>query len=111
MERNTRNILLLFIPITIGTAVIIGLVAPAAYFDLCRQKANDISNKIYIMEGGKEEFLRSWDYQNLSSEVQKELRNLNSVVTQCPELGSLSINDSQFYFRDQETLNNVVNQV
>lgn len=106
MERSRKIILSLFIPIVIGTAAIIGLVAPAAYHDLCKQKANEISNRIYEMEGGKEEFLRSWDYQNFSNEVEIELQNLNVVLTQCPELGTLSINDSQFYFRNQETIDN-----
>ncbi|HYF99984.1 MAG TPA: hypothetical protein VD815_07825 [Candidatus Saccharimonadales bacterium] len=112
MERSRKIILSLFIPIVIGTAAIIGLVAPAAYHDLCEQKANEISNRIYGMEGGKEEFLRSLNYQNFSSEVNKELQNLNMVLTQCPELGTLSISDSQFYFRDQEAIDNSsINQV
>lgn len=95
MEKVQKLLLLLSIPIIIGTGVIIGLVAPTAYLNLCKLKVNEISNQIYVMEGGKGEFLRSLNQENLSNEVQKELRNLNSVIAQCPELGSSSIDESQ----------------
>lgn len=96
MEKVQKLVLLLSIPIIIATAVIIGLVAPTAYLNLCKLKVNEILNQIYEMEGGKEEFLRSLNQENLSNEVQKELRNLNSVIAQCPELGSSYIDDTQF---------------
>lgn len=103
MIRSQKIAILLAIPIIIGSAVIIGLVAPAAYLDLCKLRANETLNQMYVMEGGKEEFLRSWDQQNLSNKVQKELRTLNSIIAQCPELGSYSINDSRFGLVEQET--------
>ena len=55
---------------------------------------------------GKEEFLRSLNQGNLSNEVQKELRNLDSVIAQCPELGSSAINDSQFALSEKWNNNN-----
>ena len=103
--------ILLSIPIIIGTAVIIGLVAPTAYLNLCKLKVNEISNQIYMMEGGEEEFLRSLNQQDLSNEVQKEIQNLNSVIAQCPELRSYSNNDSQFGLVEQQSNNsNTINQ-
>lgn len=106
MEKFQKLALILSVPIIIGTAVIIGFIAPSAYLDLCKIKVNEISNQIYIMEGGKEEFLRSLNQGNLSNEVQKELRNLDSVIAQCPELGSSAINDSQFALSEKWNNNN-----
>ena len=103
MNRSQKIALLLSVPIIIGTAVIIGLVAPTAYLNLCKLKVNEISNQIYMMEGGEEEFLRSLNQQDLSNEVQKELQNLNSVIAQCPELRSYSNNDSQFGLVEQQS--------
>jgi hypothetical protein len=111
MNRGQKMAILLSIPIIIGTAVIIGLVAPTAYLNLCKLKVNEISNQIYMMEGGEEEFLRSLNKQDLSNEVQKELQNLNSVIAQCPELRSYSNNDSQFGLVEQQSNNsNTINQ-
>lgn len=106
MEKFQKLALILSVPIIIGTAVIIGFIAPSAYLDLCKIKVNEISNQIYIMEGGKEEFLRSLNQGNLSNEVQKELRNLDSVIAQCQELGSSAINDSQFALSEKWNNNN-----
>ena len=103
--------ILLSVPIIIGTAVIIGLVAPTAYLNLCKLKVNEISNQIYMMEGGQKEFLSSLNQQNLSIEVQKELQNLNSVIAQCPELRLYSNNDSRFGLIKQQSNNsNIINQ-
>ena len=111
MEKVQKLALMLSVPIIIGAAVIIGLVAPSAYLNLCQLKANEISNQIYVMEGGKEEFLRSLNQENLSNEVQKELQNLNSVIAQCPELGSSTIYDTQLAPLEQHSNNNnMVNQ-
>ncbi|HEU5120763.1 MAG TPA: hypothetical protein VFT71_07220 [Candidatus Nitrosocosmicus sp.] len=110
MNRGQKMAILLSVPIIIGTAVIIGLVAPTAYLNLCKLKVNEISNQIYILEGGEEEFLRSLNQQNLSNEVQKELQNLNSVIAQCPELRSYTNNDSRFGLIEQQSNNsNTIN--
>ena len=105
MSRSQKMAILLSIPIIIGSAVIIGLVAPTAYINLCKLKANEISNQMYAMEGGREEFLRSLNQQELSNEVQKELQTLNSVISQCPELGSHFINDSRFGLEKSQSNN------
>ena len=111
MEKVQKLAVLLSVPIIIGAAVIIGLVAPTAYLNLCQLKVKEISNQLYVMEGGKEEFLRSLNQENLSNEVQKELRNLNSVIEQCPELGSSTINNSQFALSKQHDNNSNSNLV
>lgn len=103
--------ILLSVPIIIVTAMVIGLVSPTAYLNLCKLKVTEISNQIYMMGGGKDEFLRSLTQQNLSNEIQKELQNLNSVIAQCPELRTYSNNDSSLGLVEQQSYNsNTINQ-
>ena len=76
--------------VTGQTAIMIGLVSPAAYTQQCKQKARELVNKLYEIEGGsRQDLMKSFEQGSLSTAAQRELQNLKSVVSQCPELKSM----------------------
>jgi hypothetical protein len=91
MDKGKKIIMIASIAIITTTAIIIGLVSPAAYSEQCKQKARELVNKLYEAEGGsKQDLLRSFEQGSLSATAQKDLQSLKSVVAQCPELKSMS---------------------
>jgi hypothetical protein len=91
MDKGQKIIMMASIAIIGTTAIIIGLVSPAAYTEQCKQKARESVNNLYQIEGGsKQDLLRSFEQGSLSTAAQMELQNLKSVVSQCPELKSMS---------------------
>ncbi|VFJ14304.1 conserved protein of unknown function [Candidatus Nitrosocosmicus franklandus] len=112
---SRKKVVLLSIFIVIASAVIIGLLAPSAYLNLCKQKADEIADQLYAIEGGRDEFPGSLKQQNLSSEAQKELQTLNSVIAQCHELEADYVDGSLFGLKESQINNNnnndTINQV
>jgi hypothetical protein len=92
MDKGQKIIMMASIAIIGTTAIIIGLVSPAAYTEQCKQKARESVNNLYEIEGGgsKQDLLGSFGHGSLSTAAQMELQNLKSVVSQCPELKSMS---------------------
>jgi hypothetical protein len=91
MDRGQKIIIIVSIAIVSTTAVIIGLVAPAAYTEQCKQKARELVNNLYEIEGGsKQDLIKSFEQESLSTAAQKDLQNLKKVFAQCPELKSMS---------------------
>ena len=89
MDKGKKIIMIASIAIIGTSAIIIGLVSPAAYTEQCKQKARELVNNLYEIEGGgKQDLLRSLEQGSLSAAAQGELQNLKSVVSQCPELKS-----------------------
>jgi hypothetical protein len=91
MDKGQKIIMIASIAIIGTTAIIIGLVSPAAYTEQCKQKVRESVNNLYEIEGGsKQDLLRSFGQGDLSTAAQMEFQNLKSVVSQCPELKSMS---------------------
>ena len=91
MDKGQKIIMIASIAIIGTTAIIIGLVSPAAYTEQCKQKARELVNNLYEIEGGsKQDMLKSFEQGSLSTAAQRELQNLKNVVSQCPELKSMT---------------------
>lgn len=104
MEKSLKIIIYLSLPIIIVTAIVVGLYSPYAYVKQCKQQATQLLDKMYKLEGGKEEFVRSYNDQKLSGSTQEELQKLNGVLKQCPELGPLSMDNLSFDNQLQNSL-------
>jgi hypothetical protein len=90
MNKGQKIIMMASIAIIGTTAIIIGLVSPAAYTEQCKQKARELVNNLYEIEGGsKQDLMRSFEQGSLSTAAQMELQNLKNVVSQCPEIKSM----------------------
>lgn len=96
MEKNQKIIIILSIPIIIVTAVVVGLVAPFAFEEQCKQMASEILNNLYALEGNKENFLGSYEKGTISNRSQVELQKLDMVLSNCPELKSISTKGSEY---------------
>ena len=91
MNKGQKVIMMASIVIIGTTAIIIGLVSPAAYTEQCKQKARELVNNLYETEGAsKQDLLRSFGQGSLSTAALWELQNLKKVVSQCPDLKSMS---------------------
>jgi hypothetical protein len=91
MNKGQKIIMMASIAIIGTTAIIIGLVSPAAYTEQCKQKARELVNNLYEIEGGgKQDLMRSFEQGSLSTAAQMELQNLKKVVSQCHEIKSMS---------------------
>lgn len=95
MEKSQKIIIVLSVPIIIVTAGIVGLYAPIAFEEQCKQKASEIINNLYALEGNEENFLESYENGILSNQSQVELQKLDMVLSNCPELKSISTNESE----------------
>lgn len=104
MEKSLKIVIFLSIPVIVITAIITGIYAPSAYVQQCRQQVNRIVTDLYDSEGGKDEFTKDYDNQNLSVDSQKTLQKLSTVINQCPELQSLPTNNSDFGYNSQSYL-------
>ncbi len=71
------------------TAIVIAAISPYAFEEQCKQKAKEILDSLYSIEGSKEAFLRTNSQGLLSNEGQEELQNLKNVTSQCPNLKSI----------------------
>jgi hypothetical protein len=90
MNKGQKIIMMMSIAIIGTTAIIIGLVSPAAYTEQCKQKARELVNNLYEIEGGgKQDLMRSLEQGSLSTAAQINLQNLKNVVSQCPEIKSM----------------------
>jgi hypothetical protein len=96
MEKSQKIIIVLSIPIIIVATMIVGLYAPFAFEEQCKQKTSEIINNLYTLEGNKENFLESYENGILSNRSQVELQKLDMVLRNCPELKSISTNESEF---------------
>ena len=96
MEKSQKIIILLSIPIIIVTAVVVGLIAPFAFEEQCKQKASEIKNNLFALEGNKENFLASYEKGTISNRSQSELQKLDMVISNCPELKSISTKESEY---------------
>jgi hypothetical protein len=88
MEKGQKLIILASTVIIGITAIAIAALSPGAFDEQCKQKAKEILDNLYSIEGGKEEFLRSNSQGLLSSAGQEGLQNLENVQSQCPVLKS-----------------------
>lgn len=93
MEKSLRIIILLSIPIIIVTAGVAVIYAPSAYVQQCKHQASQLVDKLYKIEGGKEKFTKSVQNQKLSEQAQVILQKISKLANQCPEIGSLTINN------------------
>jgi hypothetical protein len=90
MNKGQKIIMMASIAIIGTTAIIIGLVSPAAYTEQCKQKARELVNNLYEVQGGsKQDLMRSFEQGSLSTAAQINLQNLKNVVSQCPEIKSM----------------------
>ncbi len=89
MEKGQKIIIMASIAIIAITAIAIAALSPGAFDDQCKQKAKEILNNLYSIEGGKEEFLKSNSQGLLSNGGQDGLQNLEKVLSQCPVLKSM----------------------
>ncbi len=96
MEKSQKIIIVLSIPIIIITAVVVGLIAPFAFEEQCKQKASEIKNNLFALEGNKENFLASYEKGTISNRSQAELQKLDMVLSNCPELKSISTKESEY---------------
>ena len=96
MEKSQKIIIVLSIPIIIVTAVVVGLIAPFAFEEQCKQKASEIMNNLFALEGNKENFLASYEKGTISNRSQAELQKLDMVLSNCPELKSISTKESDY---------------
>jgi hypothetical protein len=94
MEKSQKVIIVLSIPIIIVTAVIVGLITPSAFKEQCEQKAGEIINNLFALEGNKENFLVSYEKGTISNRSQAELQKLDMVFSNCPDLKSISTKGS-----------------
>jgi hypothetical protein len=88
MEKGQKIIILASIAMICITAIAIAALSPGAFEDQCKQKAKEILNNLYSIEGGKDDFLKSYSQGLLSSEGREGLQNLENVLSQCPVLKS-----------------------
>jgi hypothetical protein len=93
MEKSLRAIILLSIPIIIVTTVLAVIYAPSAFLQQCKHQATQLIDNLYKTEGSKEKFTRSAQNQNLSEQAQVILQRISNIENQCPELGSLTIDN------------------
>ncbi len=103
MEKSEKIIIVLSIPIIIVTAVIVGLYAPSGFEKQCKQKASEIVNNLFALEGNRENFLEPYENGIISNRSQGELQKLDMVLSNCPDLKSLSANESEYdisFYRD-----------
>ena len=96
MEKNQKIIMVLSIPIIIVTAVVVGLITPFAFEEQCKQKAAEIINNLFILEGNKENFLVSYEKGTISNRSHAELQELDRVLNNCPDLKSISEKGLEF---------------
>lgn len=96
MEKSQKIIMVLSIPIIIVTTVVVGLFAPFAFEEQCKQKASEIINNLFALEGNKENFLASYEKETISNRSQAELQKLDMVLSNCPELKSISTKESEY---------------
>ena len=96
MEKNQKIIIVLSISIIIVTTVVVGLFAPFAFEEQCKQNASKILNNLYSLEGNKENFLASYEKGTISNLSQSELQKLDRVFNNCPDLKSISTNESEY---------------
>ncbi len=89
MEKGQKIIILASIAIIGITAIAIAALSPGAFEEQCKQKAKEILNNLYSIEGGKEEFLKSNSQGLLSNEGRESLQNLENILSQCPVLKSI----------------------
>lgn len=94
MEKSQKIIIVLSIPIIIVTSVIVGLYAPFAFEQQCKQKTSEIINNLNALEGNKENYLESYENGIISNRSHVELQKLDAVLSNCPELKSISTNES-----------------
>jgi hypothetical protein len=76
--------------------VIVGLYAPFGFEEQCKQKASEIINNLYALEGNKENFLESYENGIISKRSHGELQKLDKVLGNCPDLKSISANESEY---------------
>jgi|SRR5688572_4909483 hypothetical protein len=96
MEKSQKVIMVLSIPIIIVTTVVVGLFAPFAFEEQCKQKASEIINNLFALEGNKENFLASYESGTISNRSQGELQKLDMVLSNCPELKSINTKESEY---------------
>ena len=96
MEKSQKVIMVLSIPIIIVTTVVVGLFAPFAFEEQCKQKASEIINNLFALEGNKENFLGSYENGTISNRSQAELQKLDMVLSNCPELKSINTKESEY---------------
>ena len=96
MEKSQRIIMVLSIPVIIVTAVVVGLITPYAFKEQCKQKAGEIINNLFTLEGNKENFLASYEKGTISNRSHAELQELDMVLSNCPDLKSISEKGSEF---------------
>ena len=89
MEKGQKIIILASIAMICITAIAIAALLPGAFEDQCKQKAKEILNNLYSIEGGKDDFLKSNSQGLLSNEGREGLQNLENVLSQCPVLKSM----------------------
>lgn len=89
MEKRSKVIIVISIVIISITAIIIGLLSPGAYNEQCKHKARELVNNLYATEGNREDFLRSFQQETISTESQTIIENLRNVVEQCPQLRNM----------------------
>ena len=69
---------------------VVGLLAPFAFEEQCKQEASEIINNLYALEGNKENFRTSYENGTISNRSQEELQKLDMILNNCPELKSMS---------------------
>lgn len=108
MEKSIKIIIVLTIPIIIITIAVVGLLAPSAFEEQCKQKAGEVINNLYALEGNKENFRGSYENGTTSNQSQEELQKLDMIFNNCPELRSMSTkqlgNDVSFYTYNSASL-------
>lgn len=90
MEKSIKIIIVLSIPIIIIITAVVGLLAPSAFEEQCKQKASEIINNLYALEGNKENFRTSYENGTTSNRSQEELQKLDMILNNCPELKSMT---------------------
>ncbi|TVP40923.1 hypothetical protein [Candidatus Nitrosocosmicus arcticus] len=90
MEKSQKIIVVSSIPILIITIVVVGLLAPSAFEEQCKQKASEVINSLYALEGNKENFLASYEQGTISNRSQEELQKLDMILNNCPGLKAQS---------------------
>lgn len=111
MEKSLKIVILLSIPIIIVSAVVTVIYAPSAYMQQCKQQVSQLLDNLSKTESGREKFTKSVQNQNLSEEAQVVLQKISNIVNQCPELGSLSINNTDLLNNSQDNLSKQEYQV
>ena len=96
MEKSQKIIIILSIPIIIVTTVVVGLLAPFAFEEQCKQKVSEIINNLYALEGNKENLLTSYEKGTISNRSQAELQKLDLVLRNCPDLKSIYTKESEY---------------